>query len=345
MLKVYTTRQHLDRYIMSTDEYTLRHIYAIHSGMINVLFELTNVLRDKFGAVVIDDPTYRPEKSQKTPSYKRLDFSPEGEATLTYIEEVDYYLHDCELLIYDTSNDSVKMVSLKEARSGMWETFVERNNENDVLMVSQYYNWFPKNFDPSIYKFKIVTMPYYTSYPATNLDFFYERRKYVMGEHKNELVDKMFGSGTTDRPDFQRLKDRGYLDARRGTFEQYLTDAVRYKMGLSISGVAEICHREIDYMAIGLPHIRLEYMTQMNPPLIPNFHYVSVDRAKYGFPHDTNLNRIGGDNYTQAYIDRFLEVKDDEEFLRYIAINAREYYETYCAHGTRAPHLVKLLGL
>lgn len=35
MLKVYTTRQHLDRNIMSTDEYTLRHIYAIHSGMID----------------------------------------------------------------------------------------------------------------------------------------------------------------------------------------------------------------------------------------------------------------------------------------------------------------------
>lgn len=344
MLKLYTTRKHIDRYIMDTDEFTLRHTYDTYPGMINTLFELTNILRDEFGAVVIDDPTYRPEKSKHTPSYKRLDFSPEGEATLTYIEEVDYYIHDCEILLYDTDTDAVKMISLKESRTGMFETFVERNNEKDLLITAQFYNWFPRELDMSQYNFKVLTMPYYTSYPSTDLDFFYERRKYILGEHKGKIIDKMFGAGTTDRPDFGRLKDRGYLDARRGTFSEYLREAVKYKMGLSINGVAEICHREIDYMAIGLPHIRLEYMSQLNPPLIPNVHYVSVSREKYGFPWDARLNRVGGDDYAQAYIDRFLEVKDDEEFLTYVAKNAREYYETYCVHGNRARHLLSLLG-
>jgi len=345
MLKLYTTRPHIDRYMMDTDVHTLNHTYTSNSGMLNILFEVTNILRDEFGAIVIDDPTYRPEKSKHTPSAKRLDFNPESEATTTYIEELDYYIHDCELILYDTSNDSAKMISLKEAKSGMWETLAERNNKNDMLIVSQFYNWFPHDFDVSNYNLKIKTMPYYASYPLINLDFFYERRKCIVAEHKDKIIDKMYGGGTTDRPDFQRLKDKGYLDVRRGSFAEYLREAMKYKMGLSISGLAEVCHREIDYMAIGLPHIRLEYMTQLNPPLIPDVHYISVNREKYGFPWDSRLNRIGGDDYTEAYIERFLEVKDDEDFLRYISSNAREYYETYCAHENRARHLIRLLEM
>lgn len=345
MLKLYTTRRHIDRYMMDTDELTMRHTYDTHPGMMNTLFEVTNILRDEFGAVVIDDPTYRPEKSKHTPSIRRLDYSPEGEATLTYIEEVDYYIHDCELLLYDTDTDSAKMISLKEARSGMYEAFVERNNEKDLLITAQFYNWFQRDFDVSQHKFKILTMPYYASYPSTDLNFFYERRKCILGEFKDKIIDKMFGAGTTDRPDFGRLETKGYLGSARGTYSQYLREAIRYKMGLSIGGVAEICHREVDYMAIGLPNIRLEYMSQFNPPLIPDVHYISVSREKNGFPWDARLNRIGGDDYAQAYIDRFLEVKDDEEFLRYVATNAREYYENYCDYGNRAKHLVKLMGM
>jgi hypothetical protein len=345
MLKLYTTKPWIDRHLGKTDPFTMRHIYENHSGMLNVLFELTNTLRDDFGAVVFADPSYRPEKSKHTPAFKRLSSHPEAEDQLTYIEELDYYIHDCELLLYDTEEDSVKMISLKESRSGMYEELVERNNEKDLLIYAQHSNWFPDKLNYEEMLFKLKAMPYYASYPMTDLDFFYERRKAMLAEHKDDIVDKMFGAGTTHRPDFERLEERNYLDGARGTFSYYLKNACRYKMGLSIPGVAEVCHREIDYMAIGLPHIRLEYITQLNPPLIPNFHYISVDREKYGFIKDHNRDRVGGDEYVQAYIDRFLETKDDEEFLKFVSDNAREYYENYCSYGNRTEYLLNLLEL
>lgn len=60
--------------------------------------------------------------------------------------------------------------------------------------------------------------------------------------------------------------------------DQYLEMAIKYKVGLGISSLAELCYRDIEYMAVGIPMIRLEYVTKTNPPLIPNFHYIAVDR-------------------------------------------------------------------
>ena len=53
----------------------------------------------------------------------------------------------------------------------------------------------------------------------------------------------------------------------------------------------------------------------------------------------------GGDAYVQAYKERFLEVKDDTEFLKFIAENAHDYYTKYCSPQNRLSHLLNLLEL
>jgi len=35
--------------------------------------------------------------------------------------------------------------------------------------------------------------------------------------------------------------------------------------------------------------------------------------------------------YVQKYIDRFEEVKDDKDFLKFVSDNAFEYWENYCS--------------
>jgi hypothetical protein len=132
--------------------------------------------------------------------------------------------------------------------------------------------------------------------------------------------------------------------------EKYFDDVINYKVGLSVAGRGELCYRDIEYMAVGLPMLRLEYITQTNPPLIPNYHYIAIDRAKYNLPGSPNsvewgahLDREGGEIYVQAYKERFLEVKNDYKFLDFISNNAREYYNQYCSSSNRLSHLLKLL--
>jgi hypothetical protein len=259
-----------------------------------------------------------------------------------YIEKFDHYVSDCEILIYDEVNDILRAITFVEGRRDLVELFQRRNNPNDILLFSQVYNNFPRDFDFSTLDFKFKPTPYYPFMPHADYDFFYKLRKL---KDFDELRNQMFLLYTTDRCDTPKLRELGVCSPNIGLIpiEQYLDYAITHKVGLSIPGIAEICHREIEYMAIGLPTLRLEYMTQLNPPLIPNYHYISIDRSEFAW--DSNADRLGGDKYIEAYTKRFNEVKDDKEFLDFIAKNGREYYENYCSPNTRLKHILFLLEL
>jgi hypothetical protein len=253
----------------------------------------------------------------------------------------DYALSDCEILIEDVENDVLRGITFSESRTGFFDNvFAKRNNKNDILMLTQYYGWFPRYFKAEEhYNFKILPTTYYTFRPTINHNYWYRQRQFMSYDN---LFDQMFCLSSTGRGDLPRLRDKGVM----GPLVQgsdYFDHAIRYKVGFSVTGVPEICCREIEYMAIGLPNFRLEYMTQLNPPLIPNYHYIAVDRSN--FPWDANKDREGGDEYVQAYIERFNEVKDDKEFLTFISTNARKYYLENCSDENRLKHIVSSLGL
>jgi hypothetical protein len=93
-------------------------------------------------------------------------------------------------------------------------------------------------------------------------------------------------------------------------------------------------------MAIGVPFIRFEYTTNLNPKLIPNYHYISIDR-----PSDLVIDRLGNETHAAMIEKRFLEVKDDKEFLSFISKNAKEYYDTYLSRYNNVKHTLNLLEL
>jgi len=259
-----------------------------------------------------------------------------------YVERFDYSLPDCEIIIYDEENDILKAISWSETRSGLFDIFNKRSNKDDVLIATQFYGWFPKDFDRSSLTYALKGSTYYPFYSKTNYDFYYHLRKFRGYEN---LTDKLFCLETTGRDDVQRLRGINLCSESPGSLplDLYLELAIKHKVGLSIHGVSEICHREFDYMAIGLPNLRLEYMTQLDAPLIPDYHYISIPLE--GLPWDGRLHREGGDQYVEAYKKRFLEVKDDIEFLDYISKNAHDYYLEYCSPHNRLKHAFKLLKL
>jgi hypothetical protein len=81
-------------------------------------------------------------------------------------------------------------------------------------------------------------------------------------------------------------------------------------------------------MALGIPFIRYEYQTNLYPPLIPNYHYISIP-YDLDMPKDNDVmtDRLGNEKHAKKIEDRFNEVIKNKEFLNFISKNARKYYE------------------
>jgi len=313
--------------------YHLENVSYLKKTWDVVFAELVKHLKNKHSAKVVYDGN-----------------TPDIERTL-YIPELNYQMKDCELVIYDEHKDSFKAISFSEHKTNIWNAFEKRNNKNDLLLITQFYDWFNKEcetgefkHDLSHCKFSVGSTVFYPLW--TNIDYeeIYSRRK---AKKPEEFVDKMFMLFGTHRSDPFELSKRGYLNEMVGFLEQpeYFDALINHKVGLSIATVADFCYRDIEYMAIGMPYIRVEYINEFDPPLIPNFHYVSIDREKNGLPHNSGLDREGSEKHVEAYIKRFLEVKEDTAFLEFVANNAREYYVKYCSPKNRIPHLLNLLRI
>lgn len=121
--------------------------------------------------------------------------------------------------------------------------------------------------------------------------------------------------------------------------EDYIKYLMKYRCGISLNGNAEICNRDIEYMALGMPVIRpLLKHTKMYDDLIPNFHYIAYDFQRYSSDNAIHLACPLNYDYTElaeSLINRWNEVKNDYEFLDYIGYNARKWY---IKNGTNINH-------
>jgi hypothetical protein len=72
---------------------------------------------------------------------------------------------------------------------------------------------------------------------------------------------------------------------------------------------------------IGIPTLRPRYAVENYSKLIPNKHYIAVD-----LDFDENFGYKNPKYSAQLVYERYKEVINDDEFLKYVAINAREWY-------------------
>jgi hypothetical protein len=54
---------------------------------------------------------------------------------------------------------------------------------------------------------------------------------------------------------------------------------------------------------------------------------------------------MGNEEHSKMITNRFLEVKDDINFLEFISNNARNYYNDYLSTHNNVRHTIKLLDL
>ncbi len=248
----------------------------------------------------------------------------------------DFYISECELVL-DLETHVVAVTFLDNA-SNLLDLIRHRNNPNDRLIYSQ-----PDNAGWDIPE-KVVRGIYVTQDPSINLEMYYDLRRV-----RSNFIDKMIFRGNymgVGRGSINYLMQSQYSSDFEGPHtlnsDQYFHDLIKYKVGLSLPGIGELCYRDLEYMAIGLPMLRFDYEYPLNPPLIPNHHYISIPRPE-------NLpwldERTGSAEIAQMYIDRFNEVRHDEELLKEISRNAKQYYEDFFSPRVRVQRVLSLMGL
>ncbi len=160
-------------------------------------------------------------------------------------------------------------------------------------------------------------------------------------DEASELNPKLYfkGSGWKDpekgyRKTIGHLHNDKFLNANSVRIDGYLKE-------LSLQGIAlshyldlnffrsafkdpgELCYRDMEMMAIGVPYIRLEYKSEVHEAFIPNYHYIVVPRedayARY--------EKEGDRGIADLYIETYERYKDQKEFLKFISQNQRDWYD------------------
>lgn len=265
--------------------------------------EFIGFLKTKF---IVEEDTYYELANQR--SYE-----------ITLLCGVHMHLLECEMVIENKTTQEFVVLSVSDSLTG-----AGLNNQFNPLckkvLIAQFDRKVIREHVQNEDNFKKFSPWIYFPSNIFDLDSVYKERKAT-----TEFVEKFFFRGTS-------IEDRAILskfnpDYFEGglpiaAFDGYARILIKHKVALSIAGRGEFCYRDVENFAIGAPIMRFEFNNEMYMPLIPNYHYISIER-----PDDLPLDRMGEKHHAEMLEKRFLEVKDDMNFLNFISDNARKYYE------------------
>jgi hypothetical protein len=117
-----------------------------------------------------------------------------------------------------------------------------------------------------------------------------------------------------ERKIFQTMYPDLVTEERKGTVD-YFQELNERKICLSFNGAAEICHRDMEILSAGSVLFRPELSQVFYNKLIPNYHYLSVPKER-----DPILQ-------FKLLLDKYEEVKNNDELLSEIANNGYEWYK------------------
>ena len=163
---------------------------------------------------------------------------------------------------------------------------------------------------------KIVPWTYFDRYWPQNEDVLTSTRSIkpsinklyfrgIIWGHRGDILDELIRRGIMNN-------DYSPID-----FDQYHKECSEHLIMLSLSGLADVCHRDIEGFASGRCILRPTIQNMFHNNLIPDYHYINVD-----FGLQTNPVEAA-----EKIERRFNDVVNDRDFLNFVAKNAMDWYD------------------
>ena len=250
-------------------------------------------------------------------------------------------IHDCELIIEDLDDKCFYILSTHDQLSHC----ILEQKHNPKLKKVLYSQFIPDEIIHHTGRYYYKYHPWiYFRFSPTDLELYYNKRKNL-----TEKINKLFFKGAThDRPIINHINPDILPEKNTTQLNTYLEDIIQYKVGLAVGGAAngDLCYRDIEYMQLGIPFIKFEYLTYLNTPLIPNYHYISIPIPEDLPTHNSvKKDRLGLAHHAKLIEEKFNSVINDNNLLETISFNARKYFEKYLAPDKRVEATLKLLNI
>jgi hypothetical protein len=112
-------------------------------------------------------------------------------------------------------------------------------------------------------------------------------------------------------------------DRSKVPFEEYIEELSRYRLGLSLPGGGDICHRDVEILGMGLPLLRPRFRCAFHNPLIPDVHYLAVEADGWWGCRK---------RLAEAIEARYREVAGDEALLASVARAGARWFDENVRH-------------
>lgn len=279
-----------------------------------------------------------------------------GEITL--IKEVGNFAHnppisDVECVIENLETGETKLISFTEYFNSLACHVAISESCTKTLLA--HFNWqniyYWMKRENAINKMNKVRPWIFLPFQEFDVLSYREKRNFI-----EVFDDKMFwlGSGVDSyRKMIRIVEQKGFLQPINSTsHEQYLEKLINSKIGLSYyldldkyntpyDHTGEFCYRDIEYISLGIPFIRIEFKDVTHDPLLPNHHYISIPREHAYFAYE----KYGDEGVADLYIKRYQEVINDDEYLRYITKNQLNWSENNIINDSKEKLTFDLLEL
>lgn len=261
-------------------------------------------------------------------------------------------ISDVDCVIEDTEKKEFYILSFTEYFNSYIVHLIHHEACKKVLLTHfswhNIYYWCKK--DNLTHKLNIISPWIFGSHTEYDIDYYRKKRT---ENNEDKIGDMLFfkGSGQGYRKAITILQEYwGVVDNSSLTQEQYFENLIKHEIALSYyqdldkyatpyDHQGEFCYRDMEYMALGVPFIRIEYRDAVYNGLIPNYHYISISREKAYETYKKN----GDEGVSELIFDTWQEVKDDKEFLNYISKNQIKWFDKYIRWPNSALLTNKLL--
>ena len=264
---------------------------------------------------------------------------------VTYILETDpnvkQHVFDCEMMIENLDNGDFFLLSAHDHLS----VSTLSNKENPKFKKILFSQFIPNEMYHHTRKYYQKYYPWiYFRQDNIDLEPFYEKRKNVELKFNNLF----FRGSYSDRPILNHIDPTIISMGKVTSNTQYFEDLIKHKVALAVGGAStgDLCYRDIEYMQLGIPFIKFQYITYLETPLIPNYHYISIDiPTDLPIHNDVIKDRLGLNHHAKMIEKRYYEVINDVEFLNMIGNNSRRYFEENLSYDARIKKTINMLNL